>query len=64
MQLLSIDGRSTEGLNGRQAAKVLRGQNGTSVSVKFARRTEQIPGVPGTPEALPKTNTKLVRLKR
>lgn len=63
-ELLSIDGHSTQGLNGPEAARELRGRNGTSVMVKLARRTEQIPGVPGTPESRPKTKTRLVSLKR
>ncbi|GMH42932.1 hypothetical protein BSKO_10854 [Bryopsis sp. KO-2023] len=63
-ELVSIDGKSTQGLNGPGAAKILRGQNGTSVRVKLARRTDQIPGVPGTPEPLPQATTKLFTLRR
>lgn len=63
-ELVSINGKSTEGLNGAGAAKILRGRNGTSVRVKLARRTDQIPGVPGTPESLPRATTKQFTLRR
>lgn len=49
-EVLSINGASTDGWTGEMAAKVLRGQGGTEVKVKIARRTEGIPGVPGRPE--------------
>jgi hypothetical protein len=39
-------------------------QGGTEVRVKLARRSEQIPGVAGLPEAPPKLTMKEVRLKR
>ncbi len=50
VQVLSIDEQSTTGWNGDQAAQLLRGRSGSSVSVRFARRSEQVPGVPGRPE--------------
>ena len=52
MQVLSIDGRSTDGWDGDRAAKVLRGSQGSSVSVRFGRRPSQlVPGVAGRAEA-------------
>ena len=53
VQVLSIDEQSTTGWNGDQAAQLLRGRSGSSVSVRFARRSEQVPGVPGRPEPVP-----------
>ena len=58
MQVLSIDGATTEGWDGDRAAKSLRGTSGSSVMVKFARRSEQMPGVAGRPEQPPKTELK------
>ena len=58
-QVLSIDGTSTEGWNGQDAARVLRGRGGTMVRVKLARRTDQIPGVPGRPEPRPRVEYKV-----
>eukprot|EP00891_Asterochloris_glomerata_P008045 jgi/Astpho2/8045/e_gw1.00120.31.1_t len=52
-EVLSIDEQSTTGWNGDQAAQLLRGRSGSSVSVRFARRSEQVPGVPGRPEPVP-----------
>jgi C-terminal processing protease CtpA/Prc len=49
-EVLSINGTSTDGWTGEMAAKLLRGQKGTEVRVKVARRTDGIPGVPGRPE--------------
>ena len=57
-QVLSIDGATTEGWDGDRAAKSLRGTSGSSVMVKFARRSEQMPGVAGRPEQPPKTELK------
>lgn len=59
-QVLSIDGAPTDGWDGDRAAKVLRGKSGSSVTVKFARRTEQIPGVAGRPEPPPTMEYKQV----
>lgn len=59
-QVLSIDGAPTDGWDGDRAAKVLRGKSGSSVTVKFARRTEQIPGVAGRPEPPPMMEYKQV----
>lgn len=50
LQVLTIDGQSTDGWDGDRAAKNLRGKSGSSVNVRFARRTEQTPGVAGRPE--------------
>ena len=58
MQVLSIDGATTEGWDGDRAAKSLRGTSGSSVMVKFARRSEQVPGVAGRPEQPPKIELK------
>ncbi|KAF5843029.1 C-terminal processing peptidase [Dunaliella salina] len=49
-EVLSIDGKDTTGWNGATASQNLRGMGGTQVHVKLARRTDQIPGEPGTPE--------------
>ena len=54
VQVLSIDGRSTDGWDGDHAAKFLRGRSGSSVTVRFARRSLQIPGVAGRPELPPR----------
>mmetsp|Transcript_25512 Transcript_25512/g.55512 ORF Transcript_25512/g.55512 Transcript_25512/m.55512 type:complete len:585 (+) Transcript_25512:49-1803(+) len=63
-EVLSINGSPTLGLSTEQAAKLLRGQGGTEVRVKLARRSEQIPGVPGRPEARPTVQYKDVALRR
>ena len=42
----------------------LRGKNGTTVSVKLARRTDGIPGVPARVEEKPKIKYKSVQMKR
>ena len=52
--MLSIDGAPTEGWDGDRAAKSLRGRQGSSVMVKFARRSSQVPGVAGRPEQAPR----------
>ena len=54
-EVITINGRQTAGMNEEAAAQLLRGQGGTEVRVKLARRSEQIPGVPGVPEARPET---------
>lgn len=61
LQVLQIDGNTTEGWDGDRAAKLLRGTSGSSVMVKFARRSEQVPGVAGRPELPPKIELKQVR---
>ncbi|CAL5229708.1 g13081 [Coccomyxa viridis] len=63
-EVLQIDGNTTEGWDGDRAAKLLRGTSGSSVMVKFARRSEQVPGVAGRPELPPKIELKQVNLKR
>ena len=42
----------------------LRGKNGTTVSVKLARRTDGIPGVPARVEERPRIKYKSVQMKR
>jgi len=50
-EISEINGRPTKGrINGEMASAILRGRHGTSVTVKLARRSDQIPGVPGRPE--------------
>lgn len=64
-EVLSINGTSIDGWTGEQAAKLLRGKGGTEVQVKFTRRTDGIPGVPGRPEPPPaRDQLKEVRLRR
>ena len=60
VQLLSIDGRSTDGWDGDHAAKYLRGRQGSSVLVRFGRRTAQQPGVASRPEVTPRTEYRQV----
>ena len=60
VQLLSIDGRSTDGWDGDHAAKYLRGRQGSSVMVRFGRRTAQQPGVASRPEVTPRTEYRQV----
>lgn len=63
-EVVTIDGHQTQGLSGEQAAQLLRGRGGTEVRVQLARRTEQIPGVAGVPEARPELLMKEISLKR
>eukprot|EP01025_Chloroclados_australasicus_P019737 TRINITY_DN207_c0_g1_i1.p1 TRINITY_DN207_c0_g1~~TRINITY_DN207_c0_g1_i1.p1 ORF type:complete len:551 (-),score=61.69 TRINITY_DN207_c0_g1_i1:469-2043(-) len=63
-EVVSIDGESTVGWDVERVAKTLRGVGGTSVRVTFARRTDQIPGVPGRPEEPPKLSFQEFNLKR
>ncbi|KAF8061390.1 CTPA3 [Scenedesmus sp. PABB004] len=49
-EVISINDQPTDGWTGDMAAHILRGKGGTEVRVKFARRTDGIPGVPGRPE--------------
>ena len=53
-QVVAINGDPTEGWDGDRAAKSLRGRTGSSVLVRFARRSEQVPGVAGRPEQPPR----------
>ena len=62
-EVITINGRQTAGMNEEAAAQLLRGQGGTEVRVKLARRSEQIPGVPGVPEARPGTKV-VVKVRR
>ncbi|KAK9811756.1 hypothetical protein WJX72_009554 [[Myrmecia] bisecta] len=63
-EVVTIDGRSTDGWDGDQAAQFLRGRQGSSVTVRFARRTTQVPGVAGRPEQPPRWELKQVQLQR
>ena len=54
LQVVAINGDPTEGWDGDRAAKSLRGRTGSSVLVRFARRSEQVPGVAGRPEQPPR----------
>lgn len=64
LQVVSIDGQATLGWNGDQAAQLLRGRTGSSVSVKLARRSQAVPGVPARPEPpLPRLEYKQVFLE-
>jgi C-terminal peptidase prc len=63
-EVISIDGLATEGFNGDRAAALLRGSVGTNVTVRFARRTVQVPGVAGRPELPPKVQLVKVNLRR
>lgn len=62
-QVLSINGQSTQGLTGERAARLLRGTRGTEVRVQLARRSDQIPGVPGRPEPMPAVQYKVCGLR-
>lgn len=48
-EVLTVDGTSTQGWDGEDAAKILRGEKGSSVTVEVARRRpmDAIPGVAG-----------------
>mmetsp|Transcript_390 Transcript_390/g.1154 ORF Transcript_390/g.1154 Transcript_390/m.1154 type:complete len:257 (+) Transcript_390:1221-1991(+) len=62
-QLVAING--VGGFHGEQgAAALLRGASGTTVNVRFARRTPLVPGVAARPEAPMKTQFRQVTLKR
>lgn len=52
--MVAINGDPTEGWDGDRAAKSLRGRTGSSVIVRFARRSDQVPGVAGRPEQPPR----------
>lgn len=63
-EVLSINGHSTRGMDGNGAAQYLRGKSGTTVSVKLARMTDGIPGVPARIEQKPQVKYKSVQMKR
>ncbi|CAD7698236.1 unnamed protein product [Ostreobium quekettii] len=63
-ELLSINGESTQGWDGARAASKMRGTKGSLVTVQLARRTDQIPGVPGIPEPAPEVQFKELKIKR
>ena len=50
VQVVSIDGRSVHGWDGDRAAVFLRGRSGSSVSIRLARRTQQVPGRAAKPD--------------
>jgi len=52
--VVAINGDPTAGWDGDRAAKSLRGRSGSSVLVRFARCSEQVPGVAGRPEQPPR----------
>ncbi|GFR48940.1 hypothetical protein Agub_g10947 [Astrephomene gubernaculifera] len=56
-EVTSINGVSMEGWNGEKAARLLRGQGGTEVRVRLARRTGGIPGVPARPDPRPRSSS-------
>lgn len=53
MQVVSINGTDTVGFGTDRAAALLRGKRGTNVTVRFARRSAQVPGIAGRPEQSP-----------
>lgn len=57
VQVVSINGTTTEGFGSDRVAALLRGKSGTPVTVRFARRTSQVPGVPGRPEQVPQVSS-------
>jgi len=63
-EVVSINGRSTRGLNGKEAANSLRGKKNTTVAIKLARRTEGIQGMLSKVEEKPKVEFKSVQVKR
>jgi len=60
LQLVCIDGHSVRGWDGDKAAVFLRGRSGSSVNIRLARRTLQLPGVAGRPESIAYTEYKQV----
>eukprot|EP00210_Caulerpa_lentillifera_P006260 g5979.t1 len=63
-EVLSINGRSTRGMDGKGAAQYLRGKSGTTVYVKLARVTDGVPGVPARIEQKPQVKYRSVQMKR
>jgi carboxyl-terminal processing protease len=67
-EVVTVDGTSTVGWDGEAAARVLRGEQGSSVTVEVARRREAVPGVAGLvdPSASGRNSveTKRFRLRR
>jgi len=59
--VVAINGDPTAGWDGDRAAKSLRGRSGSSVLVRFARRSEQVPGVAGRPEQPPRIDVHQAR---
>ena len=47
---MSIDGHSVHGWDGDKAATQLRGKQGSTVNIRLARRTQQVPGIAGRPD--------------
>jgi C-terminal processing protease CtpA/Prc len=52
-EVVSINGTDTVGFGTDRAAALLRGKRGTNVTVRFARRSAQVPGIAGRPEQTP-----------
>ena len=46
-EVVTVNGKPTTGMDGETAARVLRGERGSSVTVEVARRKEAVPGVAG-----------------
>ncbi|EFN55782.1 hypothetical protein CHLNCDRAFT_30937 [Chlorella variabilis] len=63
-ELLNVDGTSISGLDTDGVAAKLRGQEGSSVWIKVARRRTEIPGVAGLPAEGPAVEYKQFRLRR
>eukprot|EP00798_Chlamydomonas_sp_ICE-L_P031398 gene31398-6564_t len=63
-EVLSINGRDVKGLSGQQAAAMLKGEDGTVVRVKFARISDEIPGVAATPAKPPTVQLKELVIPR
>ena len=73
-EVVTVNGQPTIGMDGEAAARVLRGEKGSSVVVEVARHKEAIPGVAGLVDpastshgdyhASTKTERKRFRLRR
>lgn len=63
-ELVCINGHSVKGWDGDKAAVFLRGRSGSSVNIRLARRTLQLPGVAGRPDPPLYTEYRQVNLKR
>lgn len=63
-QLLNVDGTSISGLDSDGVAAKLRGQEGSSVWIKVARRHSDIPGVAGLPPGEAPVEYKQFRVRR
>ncbi|KAI3437893.1 hypothetical protein D9Q98_000338 [Chlorella vulgaris] len=63
-ELLNVDGTSISGLDSDGVAAKLRGQEGSSVWIKVARRHSDIPGVAGLPPGEAPVEYKQFRVRR